>query len=107
MDKKMFEPYEPKTVSRWIIKTCLIQKPFLLLYSNLKTEKMILLKIIGLAVLMGCRMFMVRYFFEGFYLLINSKKVDRFLNPSVTPYNYKPEELWEPPTHWKNWNKTK
>ena len=36
---------------------------------------------------------------------INSPEVNSVLNPPVTPYNYRPEELWEVPTYWKNWEK--
>ena len=68
---------------------------------------MIVLKIIGLAALMGAGMIALFYLIKGFTALINHPKVDGFLNPPVRPYNYKPEELWEPPAHWKNWKKTK
>jgi hypothetical protein len=39
--------------------------------------------------------------------IINSPAVDKVFKPPIKPYeyDYKPEELWEAPSYWKNWEK--
>jgi hypothetical protein len=65
----------------------------------------LILKIIGLAALMCAGMFGLFLLMRGLSRIINNPKVDAVLNPPPTPYNYKPEELWEAPSYWKNWEK--
>ena len=48
----------------------------------------------------------LHYLVKGIGAFLNHPKVDGFLNPPIKPYNYKPEELWEPPVYWKNRKKT-
>lgn len=48
--------------------------------------------------------FVLFYYFEKPFM--SRKWLDWILTPPSTAYNYKPEELWEPPAHWKNWEKT-
>jgi len=67
---------------------------------------MIVLKIIGLSALMFAGLVGLHYLVKGIGAFLNHPKVDGFLNPPIKPYNYKPEELWEPPVYWKNWKKT-
>ena len=68
---------------------------------------MIILKILGLAILILAGIGLIGLILKAFSKAVNSPDFDRIFNPPVTPYNYKPTELWEAPAHWKNWETNK
>lgn len=64
---------------------------------------MIVLKILGLAALILVGMGALAGL--GYLFTKAIQSADPILNKPVKPYNYKPEELWEAPSYWKNWEK--
>ena len=64
------------------------------------------LKTLGLAACIFAGVYALFFGSQHLSNALNGSKLDKFLNPPVTPYNYKESELWEAPSYWKSWKTT-
>lgn len=66
----------------------------------------LVLKTLGLAAAIFAGVWTLFFGSQRLANAFNGSKADKFLNPPVTPYNYKESELWEAPVYWTNWKTT-